>query len=191
MKALRRVGGYLTDIKTRILLLHIHHFQPPVIGVAEGGLEPGVPSVGGLVYRKQFWHTQTSWSCSRVPQPCDLQKSIKINIIIFFLNSSYRLLLLLEHLAVQHNIVPVPQLQGCVVLPLKLSCKHSLLGLAQHRVQPGGWSVGGQKLDGWNYICIRKEGVTDMPAWGRGGQGEASSKELKCSDENYPANPLQ
>ena len=53
----RRMGGYLTNIKTRILLLHIHHLQPPVIGVAEGGLEPGVPSVGGLAHRQQVWYT--------------------------------------------------------------------------------------------------------------------------------------
>ena len=50
MKAHRRMSGYLTDIKTRILLLHIHHLQPPVVGVAEGGLDPGVSGVGGLAH---------------------------------------------------------------------------------------------------------------------------------------------
>ena len=46
----RRMGGYLTNIKTRILLLHILHLQPPVVGVAEGGLDPGVSGVGGLAH---------------------------------------------------------------------------------------------------------------------------------------------
>ena len=50
MQPHRRMSGYLTDIKTRILLLQIHHLQPPVVGVAEGRLDPGVPGVGGLAH---------------------------------------------------------------------------------------------------------------------------------------------
>ena len=46
------MSGYLTEIKTRILLLQIHHLQSPVVGVAEGGLDPGVPGVGGIGHRQ-------------------------------------------------------------------------------------------------------------------------------------------
>ena len=50
-----RVSGYLAGINTRVSLLHVHHLQPPVVGVDEGGLDPCVPGVGGLAHGKKVW----------------------------------------------------------------------------------------------------------------------------------------
>ena len=49
----------------------------------------------------------------------------------------YRLVLLEEHPAVQGHVLPVPELHPGVVVILEVSREDALLGLAQHRVQPG------------------------------------------------------
>ena len=63
------MSGDLTDIDTRVLLLHILYLQPPVVGVGEAGPDPGVPRVGGVTHGEQVRY-RPRHHC--VAQPSDL-----------------------------------------------------------------------------------------------------------------------
>ena len=62
------VGGYLTHINPRIPALGILRAEPPVVGVGEGGGDPGVGGVGGVPHGQQVRHS----TLRGVAQPGDL-----------------------------------------------------------------------------------------------------------------------
>ena len=68
MELLRRVGGDLTYIEPSVQTSHICQAQPPVVGVAVGGGDAGVPCVGDVPHSQQVWRGQ-----GRVSQPGDLR----------------------------------------------------------------------------------------------------------------------
>ena len=134
VELLGRMSGDLADVEAAVLAGQVGHHQPPVVGVAVGGHDAAVPSVGDVAHSQEVRRGE-----GRVAEPGDLTTlSLAPSRHRGFL--SYRFFLFEKDPAVQSDVVPVPQLHPGVVLLLEVCREDSLFGLAQHAVQPGGVS---------------------------------------------------
>ena len=67
MKFFRRMGRDLADVETCVQTRHVLHDEPPVVWVAEGGGDAGVPGVGDVPHGQKVGGGEDG-----VSQPGDL-----------------------------------------------------------------------------------------------------------------------
>ena len=67
MQLLGRMSGDLADVEAAVLAGQVGHHQPPVVGVAVGGPDAGVPGVGDVAHSQEVRRGE-----GRVAQPGDL-----------------------------------------------------------------------------------------------------------------------
>ena len=107
------VRGDLADVEAAVLAGEVGDHQLPVVGVAVGCLDAGVPGVGEVPHRQQVRRGE---SC--VAQPGDLTTSTSV--YFYTTDGSHRFFLFEEDPAVESDVVSVPQLHPGVVLLLEV-----------------------------------------------------------------------